>query len=74
MGLLLNYAEGRITIFDTGLFDHQEHEKNKKSFILEVDLVYPPKQHKHDDDYPLAPEVLTIEPQITSKKQQFLRA
>ena len=36
MGLLLNYADGRITIFDTGLFNHQENEEEKKSFILEV--------------------------------------
>ena len=38
METLLNYADGRIAIFDTGLFDHREHEKDKKSFILEVDL------------------------------------
>ena len=25
MGLLLNYVDGRIAIFDTGLFDHREN-------------------------------------------------
>ena len=36
MGLLLNYADGRIAIFDTGLYDYHKKEKDKKSFILEV--------------------------------------
>ena len=63
---LLNYADGRIAIFDTGLFDHRENEY-KKSFILEVDLEYQPELHERDDDYPLAPEVMTIEPEITGK-------
>ena len=40
MEQLLNYAEARIAIFDTGLFDHRENEKDKKSFILKVDLKY----------------------------------
>ena len=35
---------------------------------------YPPKLYKRDDDYLLAPEVITIEPEITGKKQQNLRA
>ena len=26
MGQLLNYADGRIVIFDTGLFDHRENK------------------------------------------------
>ena len=74
MEQLLNYADGRIAIFDTGLFDHRENEKDKKSFILEVDLKYPPELHERDDDYPLAPEVMTIEPEITGEKQHNLRA
>ena len=74
MEQLLNYAEGRIAIFDTGLFDHRENKKNKKSFILEVDLEYPPEQHERDDDYLLAPEVMTIVPEITGEKQHILRA
>ena len=34
MGLLLNYPNGLMAIFDTGLFDHRENEKDKKNFIL----------------------------------------
>ena len=55
MGIVLNHADGRMAIFDTGLFDHRENEKDKMSFILEVDLDYPPELHVRDDDYPLAP-------------------
>ena len=40
MEQLLNYAEARIAIFETGLFDHRENEKDNKSFILTVDLKY----------------------------------
>ena len=68
MGLLLNYADGRMAIFDTGLFNHRENKEDKKSYIFEVDLEYPPKLHERDDDYPLAPEVMTIEPEITFEK------
>ena len=74
MGLLLNYADGRMAIFDTGLFDHRDNEEDKKGFIFEVDLEYPPELHKRDDDYPLAPEVMIIEPEITGEKQHNLRA
>ena len=70
---LLNYADGRIDIFDTGLFDHRENKEDKKSFIFEVDFDYPPELHERDD-YPLAPEVMTIEPEITGEKQHNLRA
>ena len=73
MGLLLNYADGRIAIFDTGLFDYRENEEDKKSFILEVDLKYLPELHERDDDYPLAPELMTIEPEISGEKQHNLR-
>ena len=51
MGLLLNYANGRIVIFDTKLFDNRENEEDKKRFILEMDLEYPPELHERDDDY-----------------------
>ena len=71
---LLNYAEGLIAIFDTGLFNHRENEEDKKSFILEVDLEYPPELHERDDDYPFASEVMTIEVEITGEKQHNLRA
>ena len=30
--------------------------------------------HERYDDYPLAPEVITIEPEITGEKQHNLRA
>ena len=49
MGLLFIYADGRIAIFDTGLFDHRENEDNKRSFILDVELEYPPELHERDD-------------------------
>ena len=62
MKLLLNYADGRMAIFNTGLFDHRENEEDKKRFIFEVDMEYPPGLNERDDDYPLAPEVMTIEP------------
>ena len=42
MEKLLNYAEGRFAIFDTGLFYNREKKKNKKSLILKVDLEDPP--------------------------------
>ena len=74
LALLLNYADGRMAIFDIGLFDHRENEENKKSFIFEVDLEYLPELHERDDNYPLAPEVMTIEPEITGEKQHNLRA
>ena len=73
MGQLLNYADGRIAIFDTGLFDHRDNEEDKKCFILEVDLEYPPELHERDDDYPLAPEVMTIEPEISGEMQHNQR-
>ena len=69
----LNFADGRIAMFDLGIFDHRVFDE-KKSFILEVDLEYPPELHERDDDYPLAPEVMTIEPEITGEKQHNLRA
>ena len=48
MELLLNYTDGGMAIFDTGLFDHRENEEDKKSFIFEVDLEYPPELHERD--------------------------
>ena len=68
----LYFADGRIAIFDLGLFDYRLLDE-KKSFIFEVVLEYPPQLHQRDDDYPLAPEVMTIEPEITGEKQHNLR-
>ena len=69
----LNFADGRIVIVDLVLFDLWVLDK-KISLIFEVDLEYPPELHKRDNDYPLAPEVMTIEDEITGKKQHNLRA
>ena len=38
-----------------------------------MDLEYPPELHERDDDYPVAPEVMTIEPVIIGEKQHNLR-
>ena len=70
---LLNYADGCIAIFDTKLFDHRENKDDKKSVIFEVDYEYPPELHERDNDYPLAPAVMPIEPEITGEKQHNLR-
>ena len=37
-------------------------------------MEYPSELHERDDDYQLAPEVMTIEPEITSEKQHNLCA
>ena len=39
-----------------------------------MDFEFPPELHERDDDYPLAPEVMIIEPEITGEKQHNLRA
>ena len=39
-----------------------------------MNLEYPPELHDRDDDYSLASEVMTIEPEITGVKQHNLRA
>ena len=70
----LNFANGRIVIFYLGLFDHRENEEDKRSYIFEVDLEYPPELHDSHDDYPLASEVMIIEPEITGLKQHNLGA
>ena len=70
---LLSYANGRIAIFDTELFNHRENEEEKKSFILEVDLKYPPALHGRDDNYLLIQEVMIINLEITGIKQHNIR-
>ena len=37
-------------------------------------MEYLPELQERDDDYPLPPEVMTIEPEITGEKQHNLRA
>ena len=39
-----------------------------------MDLKYLSELHERGDDYPLAPEVMTIEPEITCERQHNLRA
>ena len=61
MELLLNYADGRIAIFDSGLFDPLENKQDKNSFIIGTDLDYSPELHEWDYDYPFVLKVMTIE-------------
>ena len=63
MELLMNDADGSIAIFDFDIFYHRMTDKDKTSFIFDVDLEYPPELHDRDDDYPLALEVMTIDPE-----------
>ena len=69
--LLFNFADGCIAIFHTGLFDYHKYENYKKTVVFEVDLEYSPELHESDDNYPLAPEVMIIEFEITGEKQQI---
>ena len=39
-----------------------------------MDLEYQAELHERDDDYPLASEEMTMEPEITGIKQHNLRA
>ena len=41
---------------------------------MEVDLEYPNDIPERDDNYPMAPELMTIEAEITGEKQHKLRA
>lgn len=68
----LNFAAGRIAMFDLDIFYHRMGDE-QKSLILDVHLKYSPELNERDDDYPLAQEVMTIEPEINSEKQHNLR-
>ena len=43
-------------------------------FIFEVDMEYPPELHERDDDYPIAPELITITTELIGLKQHKLHA
>ena len=43
--------------------------KTPPHFIFEVDMKYPSALHMRDDDYPMAPELMTITPEPTGPKQ-----
>lgn len=60
MELLMTYADKRIAILDIVVFDHRENNEKHKSFIINVDLEYPPANHERDDDYVLALELMII--------------
>ena len=73
MELKFNFGDGCIVILDLGLFDNRVLDE-KNNFILEVDLEYLPELHERDDDYTLAPQFMTIEPEINYEKQHNVRA
>ena len=74
MGQLWNYADGRIAIFDTLLFNNRNNEEDNKRLIFEMDFKYMPVVHERGDDYPLAPKVMIIEPESTNEMQHNLLA
>ena len=68
MKILLNYADGQMAIIDIEILNNRENEEDKTSFIFEVDLEYSPQLHNRDDNHFLAPDMMKIEPEITSEK------
>ena len=48
--------------------------RSTKKFYLRGGLEIPTGLHEHDDNYSLAPKVMTIDPEITGEKQHNLRA
>ena len=41
-------------------------------YILDVDLIYPPEIHDRDDDYPMAPQLMNVRPEMLSETQHRL--
>ena len=50
------------SLFLTSILKHWVTDKKKNRFIFEVNLEYQPELHDSDNDYPIAPEVIPIEP------------
>ena len=74
IGLRFNYAYSRMVIFDTISVNNRNNKKYNKRFILKENLKYALELYERNDDYLLAPEVMTIEPECTGKTQHTLRA
>ena len=45
-----------------------------RHYIFDVDMEYPNAIHERHDDYPMAPELMTITPETTGPKQHELKA
>ena len=41
-------------------------------YILEVDLLYPPEIYDREDDYPMAPQIINVRPEMLSETQHRL--
>ena len=42
------------------------------NYIFEVNLIYPPEIHDRDDDYPMAPQLMNVRPELLSETQHRL--
>lgn len=49
-----------------------DREKHGPYYIFQVDLEYPPEIHDRDDDYPMAPELMDITPEMLSETHHRL--
>jgi len=54
-------------IDETDKFDFQTVDLDGEKGFLEVNLSYPPELHEAHSDWPLAPEHITVTPQILSE-------